>query len=116
MVEALHGQFPGHRFRRTSGVDSHHDQVRFGWVFAAPDGSVTAAGIDIGLVGDGDDLAALVGGEGGSVILLVRLAAGHQEHAIARLRFAALPEQDRIAVVELLKSLLLFALPEDGEE
>ncbi len=34
----------------------------------------------------------------------------------AREAFAALPEPDRIAVVEFLKSLLLFALPEEGEE
>ena len=37
MVTAVQGQYPGHRFRRTSGIDAHHDQVRFGWELAAPD-------------------------------------------------------------------------------
>jgi hypothetical protein len=43
-----HGQFPGHSFRRTSGVDCHHDQLRFGWELAAPDGTPALAGIDVG--------------------------------------------------------------------
>jgi hypothetical protein len=48
MVAAVHAQFPGHRFRRTSEVDAHHDQVRFTWELAAPDGTVTVAGVDVG--------------------------------------------------------------------
>jgi hypothetical protein len=48
MVAGVHEQFPGHRFRRTSGIDSHHDQVRFAWELAAPDGAVTVAGVDLG--------------------------------------------------------------------
>jgi hypothetical protein len=31
-----------------SGVDTHHDQVRFGWELAAPNGSVVVSGIDVG--------------------------------------------------------------------
>lgn len=54
MVAAVHAQFPGHRFRRLSAIDGHHDQVRFGWELAAPDGSITVAGIDAGeLTADG---------------------------------------------------------------
>jgi hypothetical protein len=54
MVGGVHAQFPGHRFRRTSGIDQHHDQVRFGWELAAPNGDVTVAGLDVGeLDGDG---------------------------------------------------------------
>ena len=37
MVAGVHAQFPDQRFRRTTGVDAHHDQVRFGWELAAPD-------------------------------------------------------------------------------
>ena len=48
MVAAVHGQFPGHRFSRSSGVDVHHDELRFAWQLCAPDGSVTVAGIDVG--------------------------------------------------------------------
>ena len=31
MVQGVHERFPGHRFRRTSDVDAHHDHVRFSW-------------------------------------------------------------------------------------
>jgi len=48
MVAGVHARFPDHRFRRVSGVDVHHDQLRFGWELAAPNGSVVVAGIDVG--------------------------------------------------------------------
>lgn len=50
MVGAVLGQFPGHRFRRVSGIDSHHDAVRYGWELVAPDGTVTLAGMDVALL------------------------------------------------------------------
>ena len=54
MVAAVQAKFPGHRFRRRSGVDTHHDQLRFAWDLVAPDGAVVVAGIDIGaLAADG---------------------------------------------------------------
>jgi hypothetical protein len=54
MVAAVQTRFPGHRFRRVSEVDAHHDKVRFAWELAAPDGSIVVAGIDIGeLASDG---------------------------------------------------------------
>ena len=54
MVAAVQARFPGHRFSRTSGVDVHHDQVRFAWELRGPDGAVAAAGIDVGgLASDG---------------------------------------------------------------
>ena len=46
-------QYPGYKFRRTSGVDGHHDAVRFGWELFGPDGTVLVAGIDIGVVDEG---------------------------------------------------------------
>ena len=53
MVAGVHAQFPGQRFERTSGIDTHHDLVRFAWQLGGPDG-VTVAGIDVGeLDGDG---------------------------------------------------------------
>jgi hypothetical protein len=51
MVEGVHAQFPGHRFRRTSGIDVHHEEVRFAWELAAPDGTLTVAGLDFGALG-----------------------------------------------------------------
>ena len=54
MVAAVQARFPGHRFYRTSGVDAHHDQVRFAWELRGPDGAVAAGGIDVGgLAADG---------------------------------------------------------------
>ena len=61
MVDAVHAQFPGHRFRRTSDVDAHHDQVRFTWELAAPDGAVTVAGLDVGEVDDAGKLTRITG-------------------------------------------------------
>ena len=48
MVASVHAQFPGHRFRRVSGIDAHHDQVRFAWELVGPDGAVAGAGVDVG--------------------------------------------------------------------
>ena len=61
MVAAIHERFPGQRFRRLRGVDVHHDQVRFGWELAAPDGGVTVAGIDVGTVARDGRLLSITG-------------------------------------------------------
>src|SRR5262245_16813082 len=54
VVASVQARFPGHRFRLVSGIDSHHNQLRFGWELAAPDGSIVVAGIDVGeLASDG---------------------------------------------------------------
>jgi hypothetical protein len=61
MVAGVQAQFPGHRFRRVSGIDAHHDQVRFAWELAGPDGAVTVAGIDIGTVAPDGRLYSIAG-------------------------------------------------------
>ena len=61
MVAAVHEQYPGHRFHRTSGIDAHHDQVRFAWELAAPDGALTVAGIDVGTLGADGRLERIAG-------------------------------------------------------
>jgi hypothetical protein len=43
-------RFPGHRLRRTSDLDSHHDCVRFSWELADGDGAAVVRGTDIGVV------------------------------------------------------------------
>jgi|SRR5690606_17278171 len=50
MVAAVHAQFPGQRFVRTTGIDAHHGLVRFGWELADGRGTVTVAGIDVGVI------------------------------------------------------------------
>ena len=46
-IGALRDQMPGHSLARTTAVDTHHDQARFGWTVNGPDGSVAVAGIDV---------------------------------------------------------------------
>ena len=50
MVAGVQAQFPGHRFRRTSEIDAHHDCVRFAWELAPEGGAALVRGIDFGVV------------------------------------------------------------------
>ena len=53
MSAAVQEQFPGSTFRRTSGLDEHHDRARYGWDLVAGDGSVTLSGTDVARVEGG---------------------------------------------------------------
>jgi len=61
MAAGVQAQFPDHRFRRTTDIDTHRDYVRFGWELTAPDGNVVVAGIDVALMGEDGRIAHLVG-------------------------------------------------------
>jgi hypothetical protein len=61
MVAGVHQQYPGQTFRRTSGVDAHHGLVRFSWELAGDDGTVTVAGLDVGIVADDGRLSRIAG-------------------------------------------------------
>ena len=61
MVATVHGQYPGHRFRRTTGVDAHHDVARFGWELVAPDGAVFVGGIDVATIAEDGRLRSVTG-------------------------------------------------------
>lgn len=61
MAPGVHEQFPGYRFRRTSAVDQHHDQVRFGWDLVGADGTLAVNGIDAGEVADDGRLRRITG-------------------------------------------------------
>lgn len=50
MMAQAQAQFPGHRFRRASAVDAHHDVLRYAWHLIGPDGSVVLAGLDVAQV------------------------------------------------------------------
>ena len=52
MFVAVQGQFPGHTFRRTTVIDTHHGKGRYGWDLISPTGSVTLAGTDFVHFGD----------------------------------------------------------------
>ena len=45
----IHGfltQYPGSTIVRTTGIDCHHDKLRFGWRFQLADGTVPIEGLD----------------------------------------------------------------------
>lgn len=61
MAEALQQHYAGHRFRRTSGIDAHHDHLRFAWELVGPDGQVALTGLDVAQVGDDGRLRRVTG-------------------------------------------------------
>ena len=61
MVDAIHAHYPGQQFRRTTAVDTHHDEVRFGWELGVPGGDVTVAGIDVGILATDGRLQRITG-------------------------------------------------------
>jgi len=61
MVAAVHARFPGYRFRRVSGIDTHHNVVRFAWELVSPDGPVAVAGLDVGVLTPDGRLQSITG-------------------------------------------------------
>ena len=54
MAAAMQQHYPGHSFRRASGIDAHHDHLRFAWELVGPGGDVALSGLDVGqLAADG---------------------------------------------------------------
>lgn len=53
--------YPGHTFRRTSGIDTHHGIIRFGWELVAEDGQVVLAGLDVGILAEDGRLSRIAG-------------------------------------------------------
>lgn len=49
----FHVAYAGHSFRRSGGVDAHHDLVRWGWEMVDGDGNVVLDGLDVALVNGG---------------------------------------------------------------
>jgi hypothetical protein len=60
-VEVALNQFPGHRFRRTSGIGSHHNFARYSWELIGPDGKTAAVGLDVAEIDDDGRLVGVVG-------------------------------------------------------
>jgi hypothetical protein len=53
-ITGARAQFPGHTFRRSSGIDAHHDLVRFAWQLLDPNGQPVVEGFETGqIAGDG---------------------------------------------------------------
>ena len=61
MIAGVQDRFPGHRFRRTGDVESHHDRVRFTWELAPEAGDPVVKGTDFGVVTPHDRLQSITG-------------------------------------------------------
>ena len=61
MIGSVQGRFPGHTFRRTGEVESHHDCVRFTWELAPEPGEPVVRGTDFGIVAPDNRLRAITG-------------------------------------------------------
>ena len=61
MVAAVHEKYPGHRFRRVSEVDVHHDRARFNWTLGPKDGPALVQGTDFAVIAGNERLATVTG-------------------------------------------------------
>lgn len=61
LADAVLTHFAGHRFERTTAVDSHHGFARYGWELVGPDGTVAVSGIDVVQFDDTGKLLRIVG-------------------------------------------------------
>ncbi len=60
-ADLVNTHYAGHTFRRVSGIDTHHDFVRYGWELVDPDGNPVIAGIDVGEVAPDGRLRKITG-------------------------------------------------------
>ena len=60
-ADLVNTHYAGHTFRRITGIDVHHEFVRYGWELVGPDGAVAVAGIDVAEVADDGRLRKVTG-------------------------------------------------------
>jgi len=61
LMAAVQSQFPGHTFRRTSGIDAHHGVARYSWDMVGQDGAVALSGLDVAEFADDGRLVRILG-------------------------------------------------------
>ncbi|MDO9352739.1 MAG: hypothetical protein Q7T55_03540 [Solirubrobacteraceae bacterium] len=61
LADGLADMFPGHRFRRSSGIDEHHGFARYAWELVDQDGTVALTGSDVMQVGPDGLIMQVVG-------------------------------------------------------
>ncbi len=61
LADVVLTHYAGHRFVRTTAVDSHHGFARYGWNLTGPDGTVAVSGIDVVQFDDAGKLLRVVG-------------------------------------------------------
>jgi len=54
-------RFPGAHFELTSGIDTHHEKLRFSWRMMLADGKVSVEGVDFGELSTDGKLHRIVG-------------------------------------------------------
>jgi hypothetical protein len=47
LFAVVQSHYPGHTFRRISGIDQHHEFARYHWEMVGPDGGVAINGMDV---------------------------------------------------------------------
>jgi hypothetical protein len=60
-IASMQSQQPGARIEIASGIDAHHNQIRFAWSFIQADGMTAIEGIDVGELASDGRLARIVG-------------------------------------------------------
>ena len=60
-IAGMHAQQPGASIVLASGIDQHHNQVRFRWDFIGADGTTAIQGIDVGESAPDGRIARIVG-------------------------------------------------------
>jgi SnoaL-like domain len=61
LVQGVHQQFPGYRFRQVGAVDGHHSYVRFAWELGPEDGPAPIAGSDVAILAPDGRLQSVIG-------------------------------------------------------
>ena len=62
MIAKAQGQFPGYRLNLASGIEAHHDHVRFSWVAGATaDAPLYIKGTDFAFIADDGRFKSVVG-------------------------------------------------------
>ena len=61
LADVVLTHYAGHRFVRTTAVDSHHGFARYGWDLIGPEGAAAVSGIDVVQFDDFGKLLRVVG-------------------------------------------------------
>jgi SnoaL-like domain len=61
MMGAVLSHYPDHRFRRTTGIDAHHNVARYGWELVDTTGAVALTGTDVAEFDDGGAISRVLG-------------------------------------------------------
>jgi hypothetical protein len=61
LVNGVHTQYPGHRFRLVGEPETHHQRARWDWELVTPAGEPIVRGVDFASLGGEDRLREVVG-------------------------------------------------------